>query len=119
MTVQERLKAAISFIRTKRPGMSQAQIAARAGYQATYLSDVINAKVPLSEKFATAFAARYGVNAQWLLTGEGEMIEEGMDVNDIKETPNDLVLSQQKTIENLSETVRRLSETIAVLTCKK
>ncbi len=46
------------------------------------------------------------ISAEWLLTGQGKMIKgEGMPFD----STNELMLSQQRTIENLSETIKNLT----------
>lgn len=54
--------------------VSQAGLARRIGVTPQLISQVVNEKIPLSYLSAKAIESEFGVNHEWLMTGEGEMI---------------------------------------------
>lgn len=65
-------------------------------------------KTPLnSDTIENIFTICPQISPDWLLTGKGEM--ERQPSGDAKDSLQELLLSQQRTIENLSETIRNLT----------
>ena len=55
-------------------GVNQRQMAKRIGVSSQLISQVENEKIALSHLTAKAIEAEFGVNHDWLMTGEGEMV---------------------------------------------
>ena len=71
----ERLKQALYFL--KENGIDTAsnyqKVAKSMGYNPNYISDIVNGRFSISEKFAQRFQEVFGINKEWLLSGEGDM----------------------------------------------
>lgn len=80
MAKNETLKKAIESIKLSR-NILQSDIALAVGVKNTYLSDVINGRVPLSDNLAEKFYEQFQIDKSWLLTGEGEMLKNNSDKN--------------------------------------
>lgn len=74
MSDNKRLKEAVKAIKFYSLAKTQAEIALGLGYQVSYLSDMINGRFEISEKFADKLENKYGIRKLWLLSGEGEML---------------------------------------------
>lgn len=61
MAINELLANAVKEIKYKK-GITQAQIAAELGVKSTYLSDMINGRVPLSENISYSIKNLYGIS---------------------------------------------------------
>ena len=55
-------------------GINQRQLAKRIGVTSQLISQVENEKIALSHLTAKAIEAEFGVDHDWLMTGEGEML---------------------------------------------
>ena len=75
MTQAERLKNALMFLKEK--GIDGAgnyqKIARKMGYNPNYISDIVNGRFAISEKFADRFQEAFSISKEWLLTGNGDM----------------------------------------------
>ena len=58
------------------------------------------------------------LNARWLLTGEGEPFSEKQETVKLETTSDNLIESQQRTIEKQAISIKNLSETIRTLSGK-
>lgn len=110
----QRLKNLLEVLIQRRIVYNQKDFAEIAGIGATQMTMLLNGTRPFSElyinKICKAFPA---VSKDWLLTGNGDVILEK------KEKPADptmeLILSQQRTIENLSNAIRSQQDLISRL----
>ena len=92
---------------------SFSQIAKACGKTTQYFTDLKSGKAQYSLSFLDLLCDKYPVNKSFVLTGEGEMLRENS-----AETPQhidfsalmELIKSQQKVIENLSDTVKNLTD---------
>ena len=71
MTINERIKA----IR-KKTGLSQTDIAERLGTTRGVITNLEGAKTEPNEPFLRLICKEFNVNETWLRTGEGEMMKE-------------------------------------------
>ncbi len=60
-------------------GITQASIAEAFNTTSQYISGVLNGKLTLGKKNALKFQELYGINAAWILTGEGKMLLDAPD----------------------------------------
>lgn len=73
--MNERLKKVISYIKMEFNLKSQAKVAEFLGYNASYLSDLLNGRYDLSEDITDRITDRIpAINKVWLKTGEGQML---------------------------------------------
>lgn len=61
----------------KRQGITQAEIAERYGTTQAYINLLLNGKTPIGKSCAVKLHELYGLSVSWLLTGDGNMIDEG------------------------------------------
>ena len=118
MSVKQRLKKYVSYI-----GMSERQFALSIGVSAGYINAISKSIQP--DKLSSITVKYPELNPIWLMTGDGEMLL-NMEEKEIETTPSPSVLlearekydikeerllsiieSQQRTIENLSETSKK------------
>jgi transcriptional regulator with XRE-family HTH domain len=87
----------------KHKGMSQKEFSAIIGVSQSYLSEVENGKSKPSLELLSGIANRFNdINADWLLTGRGEM----QNSLPIKELANDFEIVQR--IEQLTPNQRQM-----------
>lgn len=91
--METELKKIISDIKYRK-GLNQAEIAKELGVKPTYLSDMINERVPFNETFRQKLYEVYSD----LIIGEGEMLK-----NVIPETEINRIERNKKTAEKLHE----------------
>lgn len=60
----------------KRKGITQAEIAERYGTTQAYINLLLNGKTPIGKSCAVKLHELYGLSVSWLLTGDGNMIDE-------------------------------------------
>jgi transcriptional regulator with XRE-family HTH domain len=72
----QRLKDVIFFLKKKKLLKYQQEIAEKTDYAYTTISEILNGKQTLSEKFIKQFAKCYNVDPNFILNGEGMMVSE-------------------------------------------
>lgn len=60
----------------KKQGITQAEIAERYGTTQAYINLLLNGKTPIGKSCAVKLHELYGLSVSWLLTGNGNMIDE-------------------------------------------
>lgn len=60
----------------KRQGITQAEIAERYGTTQAYINLLLNGRAPIGKSTAVKLHELYGLSVSWLLTGDGNMIDE-------------------------------------------
>ena len=60
----------------KKQGITQAEIAERYGTTQAYINLLLNGKTPIGKSCAVKLHELYGLSVSWLLTGDGNMIDE-------------------------------------------
>ena len=94
MKKEERLKKAIEFLKSKGKVHKQKDVASAMGASEATISNALKGdEAKLTDKFLKRFNAAYEYifNMEWLLSGEGEMLNEQTDisVNEKHSTSND------------------------------
>lgn len=119
--VTARLKKAINWLIFQEIAENERALADLLGYTKSSFSQIINGKVPLSDKFLSALCSLdENINDVWIKTGEG-----GLFKNDIKISQKvygdhnhvagrDINLSSQD-VNKLIDTVNKQQETISEL----
>lgn len=97
-----RVRSVVDWLISNRVAKSQKGIAQLMGYNHCVLSQVLNGKTPVAEKFVrTLSGLDERINAEWVLTGVGEMINKHETPSEDKiELPKVLSLSA---LTNLAE----------------
>lgn len=85
----------------------QDDIAEKTGYNKSSISEILNGKVPLSDKFIQIFAAKYNVNEIWIYTGEGEVFN-----NSKPSEPDENPKSSDELVKTLEILLKMKDETI-------
>lgn len=73
--MNERLKKIINYVKMEFNLKNQSNVAEFLGYNASYLSDLLNGRYNISEDIADKITDKISViSKEWILTGEGEML---------------------------------------------
>lgn len=76
MDTTGRIKKAINWLIYQEIAESETALAKMLGYQKSSFSQIVNGKVPLSEKFVKRLCSLdENINDVWILTGEGELLK--------------------------------------------
>lgn len=82
MDTTRRIKKAINWLIFQEVAESETALARMLGYQKSSFSQIVNGKVPLSEKFVKRLCSLdENINDVWILTGEGELLKTAPDDN--------------------------------------
>lgn len=82
MDTTRRIKKAINWLIYQEIAESETALAKMLGYQKSSFSQIVNGKVPLSEKFVKRLCSLdENINDVWILTGEGELLKSASDDN--------------------------------------
>ena len=77
MSEIQRIKKVINWLIFNEHASSEKEIAEKLGYTKSSFSQIINGKVPLSQKFIDKLIAiDFNLNKTWLLSGEGSMLND-------------------------------------------
>lgn len=88
-----RVRRVVEWLISNRVAKSQKGIAQLMGYNHCVLSQVLNGKAPVAEKFVrTLCGLDKRINAEWVLTGVGEMLKPGTPQEEKIEMPKFLSL---------------------------
>ena len=89
-----RVRSVVDWLISNRVAKSQKGIAQLMGYNHCVLSQVLNGKVPVAEKFVkTLCGLDKRINVEWVLSGVGKMINQPETPNEEIELPKVLTLS--------------------------
>ena len=101
----------------KRQGITQAEIAERYGTTQAYINLLLNGKTPIGKSCAVKLHELYGLSVSWLLTGDGNMIDENttntVNINRDSVKVGGNVSGSIQQGGNLSEVVEKLVNELA------
>ena len=82
MNEVQRIRKAINWLLFKGVAENDRELAEILGYTKSSFSQIVNGRVPLSDKFVKKLC-RFddNINEVWILTGEGEMFKSGSENN--------------------------------------
>lgn len=82
MNEVQRIRKAINWLLFKGVAENDRELAEILGYTKSSFSQIVNGRVPLSDKFVKKLC-RFdeNINEVWILTGEGEMFKSGSESN--------------------------------------
>lgn len=117
----QRVKKIISWLVFSKKINNNKDLAQKMGYTESSLSQIINEKVPLSNRFIKKLSiVDEEINLNWLLTGEGSMLrEEKSPPNTAEEKLWGLIKEKDAKIEELSKQIGKLEAIIDSLNAKK
>lgn len=76
MDTRRRIKKVVNWLIFQEIVESETDLARTLGYQKSSFSQIVNGKVPLSEKFVKRLCALdENINDVWILTGDGNMLK--------------------------------------------
>lgn len=76
METKRRIKKVVNWLIFQEVVESETDLARTLGYQKSSFSQIVNGKVPLSEKFVKRLCALdENINDVWILTGDGNMLK--------------------------------------------
>lgn len=76
MEITQRIRKAINWLIFQDVAESEKEIADRLGYTKSSFSQIVNGKVPLSEKFVRKLCSLdENINDVWITNGEGSMLK--------------------------------------------
>lgn len=101
----------------KRQGITQEEIAERYGTTQAYINLLLNGKTPIGKSCAVKLHELYGLSVSWLLTGDGNMIDESatntVNINRDSMKVGGNVSGSIQQGGNLSEVVEKLVNELA------
>lgn len=76
MDITQRIRKAINWLIFQDVAESEKEIADRLGYTKSSFSQIVNGKVPLSEKFVRKLCSLdENINDVWITNGEGSLLK--------------------------------------------
>lgn len=117
MSNLKRIKKVINWLIYKGIGESEKEIAERLGYTKSSFSQIVNGKVPLSDKFISKLCSLdENINLVWVQSGEGEMfIEHNLNSEQDVTIPASVWSVIQRQAQSLSSRDRQIEDLIAML----
>lgn len=117
MSNLKRINKVINWLIYKEIGESEKEIAERLGYTKSSFSQIVNGKVPLSDKFISKLCSLdENINLVWVQSGEGEMfIEHNLNSEQDVTIPASVWSVIQRQAQSLSSRDRQIEDLIAML----
>ena len=116
MTETQRVKKVINWLVFMEYTENERELAEKLGYTKSSFSQIVNGKVPLSERFVQKLASvDRNINEVWIMTGEGNMlnsVEAGTSVVTIPANVWEVIQTQA---ESLKSKDKQIDELVALL----
>lgn len=116
MTETQRVKRVINWLVFMEYAENERELAEKLGYTKSSFSQIVNGKVPLSERFVQKLASvDRNINEVWIMTGEGNMlnsVEAGTSVVTIPANVWEVIQTQA---ESLKSKDKQIDELVALL----
>ena len=116
MTETQRVKKVINWLVFMEYAENERELAEKLGYTKSSFSQIVNGKVPLSERFVQKLASGdRNINEVWIMTGEGNMlnsVEAGTSVVTIPANVWEVIQTQA---ESLKSKDKQIDELVALL----
>lgn len=116
MTETQRVKKVINWLVYMEYAENERELAEKLGYTKSSFSQIVNGKVPLSERFVQKLASvDRNINEVWIMTGEGNMlnsVEAGTSVVTIPANVWEVIQTQA---ESLKSKDKQIDELVALL----
>jgi len=116
MTETQRVKKVVNWLVFMEYAENERELAEKLGYTKSSFSQIVNGKVPLSERFVQKLASvDRNINEVWIMTGEGNMlnsVEAGTSVVTIPANVWEVIQTQA---ESLKSKDKQIDELVALL----
>ena len=116
MKETQRVKKVINWLVFMEYAENERELAEKLGYTKSSFSQIVNGKVPLSERFVQKLASvDRNINEVWIMTGEGNMlnsVEAGTSVVTIPANVWEVIQTQA---ESLKSKDKQIDELVALL----
>lgn len=116
MTETQRVKKVINWLVFMEYAENERELAEKLGYTKSSFSQIVNGKVPLSERFVQKLASvDRNINEVWIMTGEGNMlnsVEAGTSVVTIPANVWEVIQTQAESLESKD---KQIDELVALL----
>ena len=104
MTETQRVKKVINWLVFMEYAENERELAEKLGYTKSSFSQIVNGKVPLSERFVQKLASvDRNINEVWIMTGEGNMlnsVEAGTSVVTIPANVWEVIQTQAESLKS-------------------
>ncbi|MDO4462307.1 MAG: helix-turn-helix transcriptional regulator [Bacteroidia bacterium] len=82
MNELDRLKEVVAYLIESRQARTKKDLAHILGYKEVYMSQLINGKTKITQKFLSRLTAYFSnINSDWVMTGQGEMLRNPLQGN--------------------------------------
>lgn len=116
MTEIQRVKKVIHWLVYMEYAENERELAEKLGYTKSSFSQIVNGKVPLSERFVQKLASvDENINEVWIMTGEGNMLNSVETGSSVVTIPANVWEVIQTQAESLKSKDRQIDELVAML----
>ena len=116
MTETQRVKKVINWLVFMEYAENERELAEKLGYTKSSFSQIVNGKVPLSERFVQKLASvDRNINEVWIMTGEGNMLNSVEAVTSVVNIPANVWEVIQTQAESLKSKDKQIDELVALL----
>lgn len=117
MSSLKRVKKVINWLIFKEIGYSEKEIAEMLGYSKSSFSQIVNGKVPLSEKFISKLCSLdENINLVWVQSGEGDMfLKDNLNSEESVTIPSSVWSVIQRQAQSLASRDRQIEDLISLL----
>lgn len=116
MTETQRVKKVINWLVFMEYAENERELAEKLGYTKSSFSQIVNGKVPLSERFVQKLASvDRNINEVWIMTGEGNMLNSVEAGTSVVTIPANVWAVIQTQAESLKSKDKQIDELVALL----
>lgn len=116
MNATQRIKKVVNWLIFQEIADNERDLADKLGYTKSSVSQIVNGKVPLSEKFVKKLCALdENINEVWVLEGAGTMFKNNLNSENRVSIPASVWGVIQQQVESLSARDRQVDELIGML----
>lgn len=116
MNELRRVKKTINWLIFQEAAESEKELAEKLGYSKSSFSQIVNGKVPLSDRFVKKLCSLdENINEVWISTGEGTMFKDNPNSENGVNVPDSVWNVIQKQTESLAARDRQIDELIGML----
>ena len=116
MTETQRVKKVINWLVFMEYAENERELAEKLGYTKSSFSQIVNGKVPFSERFVQKLASvDRNINEVWIMTGEGNMLNSVEAGTSVVTSPANVWEVIQTQAESLKSKDKQIDELVALL----